>query len=200
MTHNIIFATTNIGKASALKALLATYDIEMLQVEVELVEPQADSVVEVAQNKAMQAVKLLGKPVVVEDSGFAIDALNGFPGAYIKYALATIGAEGLLRLAAPFPSPKCCFVSAMCYATPEGIQRTFVDNSAVGTLASTVDPTPAPNTWSELWRVFIPYGYNKTLSTFTADEQAVLMQHWQEGSVYGQFARWLASETNINVV
>ena len=34
----------------------------------------------------------LRKPVVVEDSGFVIDALNGFPGPYIKYALATIGA------------------------------------------------------------------------------------------------------------
>lgn len=200
MTRNIIFATTNIGKASALKTLLAAHGIEVHQVEVDLVEPQADSVVEVAQNKVKQAVKLLGKPVVVEDSGFAIEALNGFPGVYIKYALATIGMEGLLRLAAPFPTRSCCFVSAICYATPEGIQHTFVDNSAIGTLASAVDPTPAKNSWSELWRVFIPDGYDETLSRFTADEQAALMQRWQVGSVYGQFARWLANETNANVV
>jgi non-canonical purine NTP pyrophosphatase (RdgB/HAM1 family) len=176
MTRNIIFATTNIGKASALKMLLAAHGIEVHQVEVDLVEPQADSVVEVAQNKVTQAVKLLGKPVVVEDSGFAIEALKGFPGVYIKYALATIGMEGLLRLADPFPTRSCCFVSAMCYATPEGVQHTFVDNSAIGTLASAVDPTPAPNSWSELWRVFIPEGYDKTLSRFTPDEQAALMQ------------------------
>jgi len=200
MAHKIIFATTNIGKASALKLMLAAYDIEVQQIEVDLVEPQADSVMEVAQNKATQAVKLLGKPVVVEDSGFAIEALNGFPGVYIKYALATIGMEGLLQLAAPFPSRKCCFVSAMCYATPEGIQHTFVDNSAIGTLAPAVDPTPAQNSWSELWRIFIPDGYDKTLSTFTPDEQTALMQRWQVGSVYGQFARWLVNETNANIV
>jgi XTP/dITP diphosphohydrolase len=200
MTHNVIFATTNNGKASALKTILAIYEIEVHQVEIELVEPQANSVVEVAQNKAMQAVKLLGKPLVVEDSGFAIDSLNGFPGAYIKYALETIGAEGLLRLAAPFPSSTCRFVSAMCYAAPDGTQHTFIDNSAIGTLAATIDPSPAPNAWSELWRVFIPYGYDKTLSNFTADEQTALMRHWQAGSVYGQFARWLASENNTHIV
>ncbi len=200
MTQNIIFATTNNGKASALKTILAAYHIEVSQVEVELVEPQANSVMEVAHNKAMQAVKLLGKPVVVEDSGFAIDTLNGFPGAYIKYALATIGAEGLLQLAAPFPSSTCHFVSAMCYAAPDGTHQMFVDNSASGTLASTIDASPAPNAWSELWRIFIPFGYDKTLSAFTVDEQAVLMHHWQAGSVYGQFARWLANETNMNIV
>ncbi len=200
MSRNIIFATTNIGKATALKTVMADYGVEVVQVEVDLVEPQADSVIEVAQNKALQAVKLLGKPVVVEDSGFAIDALNGFPGAYIKYALATIGGEGLLRLTKPFPSATCRFVSAMCYAAPDGTQQTFVDNSASGRLASVVDPTPAPNAWSELWRIFIPSGYDKTLSALTADEQKNLMRDWQSGSVYGQFARWLAGETQNNVV
>jgi XTP/dITP diphosphohydrolase len=200
MSISIIFATTNIGKASAFKTIAETYGIQMVQVEVELVEPQADSVVEVAQNKAKQAVKLLGKPVVVEDSGFAIDALNGFPGAYIKYALATIGAEGLLRLAAPFPSASCRFISALCYATPDGEQHTFVDDSAIGTLADVIDPSPALNTWSELWRVFIPKGYNKTLSKLTSNEQNALMREWQAGSVYGQFVHWLTKETQSNIL
>ncbi len=200
MSNSIIFATTNIGKLSALKTLMEPYGVSVSQIEIELVEPQADSVVEVAQNKAAQAVKRLGKPVVVEDSGFAIDALNGFPGAYIKYALATIGADGLLRLAAPFPAASCRFVSAMCYAAPDGTQQTFVDNTATGTLASMIDPSPAPNSWSELWRIFIPSGYDKTLSALTADEQNALMRNWQAGSVYGQFARWLASESKINLL
>ena len=200
MTHNIIFATTNVGKATALKTMAAMYGIDVEQVEVELVEPQADSVAEVAQNKALQAVKLLGKPVVVEDSGFAIDVLNGFPGAYIKYALTTIGAEGLLTLTAAHPSRTCRFLSVMCYASPDGSQQVFEDNSAVGTLATTIDPTPAPNAWSELWRVFIPKGYSKTLSALTSYEQKQLMRDWQAGSVYGQFTQWLAGRANLNVV
>lgn len=200
MNKSIIFATTNTGKASAFKVIAEAYGIEMVQVEVELVEPQADSVVEVAQNKARQAAKLLGKPVVVEDSGFAIDVLNGFPGAYIKYALATIGAEGLLRLAAPFPTASCRFISALCYATPDGHEKTFIDDSAAGTLARVIDPAPAPNAWSELWRVFVPNGYSQTLSTLTPDQQNALMRDWQAGSVYGQFARWLAGETQSNLL
>ena len=200
MTQHIIFATTNIGKASALKAIAAAQGIEVQQVEVDLVEPQADSVLEVAHNKAMQAVKLLGKPVVVEDSGFAMDVLNGFPGAYIKYALATIGAEGLLRLTASSPAASCRFVSVMCYAAPDGTLQTFVDNNATGTLAAMIDPSPAPNAWSELWRIFIPDGYDKTLSALTADELNTLMENWQAQSVYGQFIRWLTTGTKSNLV
>lgn len=200
MTRNVIFATTNTGKAAALKTLAHGYGIEVQQIEVDLVEPQADSVMAVAHNKAQQALKLLGQPVVVEDSGFAIDALNGFPGAYIKYALATIGAEGLLRLAAPFPNPACRFISVMCYAAPDGSQQTFIDDSAIGTLAAALDPTPAPNAWSELWRLFIPHGYAKTLSAFTPDEQNALMRDWQTGSVYGQFLRWLTHESSSDLL
>ncbi|MCA0458962.1 MAG: non-canonical purine NTP pyrophosphatase [Chloroflexi bacterium] len=196
----IHFVTTNKGKADALKQIASHFGIEVVAVESELVEPQADSIIEVAQNKAAQAVKLLGKPVVVEDTGFAIDALAGFPGAYIKYALATIGAEGLIRLVEPFPSTTCRFVSVMCYAEPDGRQHTFIDDSAIGTLAKAIDPTPAPNAWSELWRVFIPMGYSKTLSAMTESERNTLMKEWQAGSVYGQFARWMAGEMNTNVV
>lgn len=196
----IHFVTTNKGKAGALKQIAEGMGIEVIPVEIELVEPQADTVAEVAQNKAAQAVKLLGKPVVVEDTGFAIDALAGFPGAYIKYALATIGAEGLIRLAAPFPSATCRFVSAMCYAAPDGTQHTFLDDSAVGSLATMIDPTPAPNAWSELWRVFIPKGYDKTLSALTDEERNGLMRDWQANSVYGQFARWMVGEMNSNLV
>ena len=199
MTQSIIFVTTNPGKIGAFTAIAAHFGIEVVQVKADLIEPQAGSVVEVAVNKAEQAVKLIGKPVVVEDTGFAIDALNGFPGAYIKYALETIGPEGLVRLAAPFPNATCHFVNAMCYAAPDGTTHTFVDNSATGTLAKTIDPSPAPNAWSQLWRIFIPTGSDKTLSALAEDERNALMQNWQAGSVYGQFVRWLANQSNSNL-
>jgi len=200
MAQSIIFATSNIGKATALKALTAPYGIEVLQIGVDWIEPQADSVLDVAASKAAQAVKQLGKPVVVEDSGFAIDSLNGFPGAYTKYVMATIGAEGLLRLAAPFQIATCYFVSAMYYLTPDGQERSFIDNSARGTLATHVDANEATDAWSELWHIFIPSGYDKPLSAFTSDERKALMQDWQRGSVYGQFVRWLVSETKHNLL
>jgi XTP/dITP diphosphohydrolase len=200
MTQSIIFATTNIGKATALRALTAPYGIDVVQVNVEWIEPQADSVLEVAASKAAQAVKLLGKPVVVEDSGFAIDSLNGFPGAYTKYVMATIGAEGLLRLAAPFQIATCYFASAMYYTSPDGTERSFIDHSATGTLATHVDENDSLDAWAELWHIFIPTGYDKPLSSFTTDERKALMQVWQGSSVYGQFVRWLVSETKRSLV
>lgn len=199
MAEKIIFATSNTGKAAALKMLAAKFGCEVDQVALDLIEPQANSVTEIAHNKAAQAVKLLGQPVVVEDSGFVIDALGGFPGAYTKYTLSTIGVDGLLRLAAPYPHAACHFVSAMCYLSPDGTQHTFIDNSAAGTLAAAAQPQPL-DAWAELWRIFVPAGYAKPLSSFTTDERNVLMEHWQTGSVYGQFVRWITNQIRTNVL
>ena len=40
----------------------------------------------------------VGKPIIVEDSGFFVESLNGFPGTYSKYVQETIGNEGILKL------------------------------------------------------------------------------------------------------
>jgi XTP/dITP diphosphohydrolase len=190
--EKIRFVTGNRGKAKVLSEQLAAIGVEVERVDVPLVEPQAGSVEEVARAKGRQAFAAIGGPLVVEDSGFCVDALRGFPGPSTKYALETLGAEGLLRLAAPLTDRTCRFVASLVYMDAAGAARVFTDDRGEGMLALASDPTPCDEAWSDLWRIFIPAGASRPLSALSAAEREALWARWQSHSVYAQLAAWLS--------
>ena len=102
--RKVWFMTGNRGKVAEAKHALQPlgFDVVQLQVEgVEISEPQADDLEEVARSKIEQAIPHLPSPddaLLVEDAGLFVDALHGFPGVYSAYALKTIGFNGLLNL------------------------------------------------------------------------------------------------------
>lgn len=107
MTRTIWFLTSNAGKLKEATHHLQPlgYTVRLLNVdEGAIVEPQVDTLEEVAQSKITQALNHLPEGeqsedmVLVEDAGLFIDALNGFPGVFSAYTLDTIGCSGVLRL------------------------------------------------------------------------------------------------------
>jgi non-canonical purine NTP pyrophosphatase (RdgB/HAM1 family) len=188
----IHFVTGNRGKATVLSAELAGIGLEVVGVDLELVERQASSIEAVARAKANEAFTRIGGPLVVEDSGFCVDALSGFPGPYTKYALETIGAEGLLRLAAPLSNRSCGFVAVLVHVDARGLAQAFTDTRSVGTLARTSDPTPCDEAWSDLFRVFIPLGERAPYTALPPAEREALWARWRAHSVYAQLAAWLS--------
>ena len=69
-----------------------------------IIEPQCDTLDEVADSKISQGMKLLKEigrendALLVEDSGLFIESLDGFPGVYSAYVLDKIGCEGILKI------------------------------------------------------------------------------------------------------
>ena len=59
--------------------------------------------------------------VYMQDSGFVIEALNGFPGPYTKYVLSTIGVDGLLKLMDGQLNRRCGFAACVGFADARGI-------------------------------------------------------------------------------
>ncbi len=51
-------------------------------INMDLTEIQSDDVGQIARFKAHEAYELLKKPVIVDDTGFFINAFKGFPWAY----------------------------------------------------------------------------------------------------------------------
>ena len=109
------FITTNQGKIRSLQGALDGYDVEVRVQKLDLTEPQYDTVKEVSAFKARQAFERLREPVLVEDGGFVIEALNGFPGVYTKFALKTIGAAGILKLLAGESNRRARFIGCASY-------------------------------------------------------------------------------------
>ena len=94
----IYYATTNKGKVNSLQRDLESIDFTIEQVDMEIPEPRSSDVKEIAHDKVLYAFERIQKPVVALDAGFYIESLNGFPKAFVNFALETIGNEGLLKL------------------------------------------------------------------------------------------------------
>lgn len=194
MMTSISFLTGNPSKLALAQRILAPFQIELTQVDLSLMEPQADRVETVVSSKAQQGYRQLQKPVIAEDSGFFIEALKGFPGPYSRYVLETLGVDAILRLMQGVPDRSCKFISALTYIDAQGQTQTFIDEAAVGRLSEQADPTPIA-VYSDWWRVFIPEGTDQPFSALPESERASLIKHWSASSVYGQFGRWFNANT-----
>ncbi|SEL67478.1 XTP/dITP diphosphohydrolase [Colwellia chukchiensis] len=86
----IVLATGNPGKVAELASLFLEHDIEIKSqsdFNVPDVAETGTTFVENAIIKARHAAKITGLPAIADDSGLAVDALNGAPGVYsARYA------------------------------------------------------------------------------------------------------------------
>jgi XTP/dITP diphosphohydrolase len=81
----IVLASGNKGKLKEFSELLAPYDFEIFPQSDFNVEPPEETGLTFIENaiiKARYASKMSGLPAIADDSGLAIDALNGQPGIY----------------------------------------------------------------------------------------------------------------------
>jgi len=81
----LIFATSNAGKIREVKSLLSTIPIQTLNDIMAICPPPVENgktFLENARIKARQYFACTGSPVIADDSGLVVPALNGRPGVY----------------------------------------------------------------------------------------------------------------------
>ena len=190
---DITFVTGNRGKVKSLTNRLPD-DISLQQKDLDIAEIQDNDIETIAKQKALDAWSRVGKPVVVQDSGFHIDALNGFPGPYIKHTLNTIGPEGIVRLLDSKEARTCYFRQALGYVDEEGSAHTFTNEPIQkGRIAEEVAERNTSISWSPLWRIFIPADANKPLALFSKAEIQKREQSAEGTSEFDKFAQWITN-------
>ncbi len=119
----LLFATGNKHKLEEARRALAPYGITVEPCTAPKLELQADSLSSIAAYAAQTAYVTLGgrEPVMVEDAGLFIKALNWFPGPYSSYVYKTIGINGVLRLLEGVADREAYFESAVALAHPGGV-------------------------------------------------------------------------------
>lgn len=80
----LLCATGNNEKFGLGQTALIEYGIELVQSPVDIDEIQGEDSERIVRDKAEEAYQKLGEPVVVTDDSWAIPALGGFPGPYMK--------------------------------------------------------------------------------------------------------------------
>jgi len=113
--HHVTFASTNQNKFIEVQSILSTLDISVQFAKLNLVEVQSDSLKDISEEKARSAFAELKRPVIVEDDGLFINALNGFPGPYSSFVFRTVGNRGILKLLADTGDRSASFHSLVAY-------------------------------------------------------------------------------------
>lgn len=181
----IIFVTSNKGKIATAQRDLD--NIRVLPYDALLIEPRSDDIREIAREKVMQAYKMVNKPCISLDAGFFIQELNGFPRAYVNHALDTIGIEGILKLMKGVSNRYSEFRS--CLAFYDGDKVEFFESKSPGRIAENIRGRNSENKWSDLWYIFIPEGFNKTLAEFN-ELDFVDRDKTKEDSCIKKFGLW----------
>ncbi len=186
----IIFVTTNRGKIASAQRELK--NIVVLAYNAELIEPRSDDIKEIAKQKVLQAYKIVNKPCISLDSGFFINELNGFPKAYVNHMLETIGIKRLLKLMDGLDNRYCEFRSCLSYY--DGVDMEFFESKSPGIISKSIQGKDNENKWSDLWYIFKPENFNKTLAEFT-EEDFVVYDNLKEDSCIKKFGTWYESKT-----
>src|SRR3989338_7635980 len=154
MQINLI--TSNKGKVKELKAYLEP-EIKINHIKKEYRELRSDNPEEIAKESAKRLAEELKIPVVVEDSGLFIEALNGFPGTCSAYIYKRIGLEGILKLMEGIKNRNATYKSAVAYCEPNkepisflGEEKLTITTEIKGTFGFGHDP------------IVIPEGYTQT--------------------------------------
>ena len=121
MSRTLTMVTSNANKAREVAAFFGGA-IEVSHVALDIPELRSDDVQTISREKARYAYVRIHRPLIVDDTAFFINALNGFPGPYAAYVLSTIGNTGILRLMEGVQDRTARFTTAIAFADESGIK------------------------------------------------------------------------------
>jgi XTP/dITP diphosphohydrolase len=173
----LIIATHNSGKLWEMRELLAPYGVDAVSAgDLGLPEPEetGTTFAENARLKAAAAARAANLPAFADDSGLAVEALDGAPGIYSArwageardFAAAMRKVEAELKARGTGPPYRAAFISVLCVMWPDGHTEQFegrVDGTLVfpprGSKGFGYDP------------IFLPDGHEKTFGEMMSAEK-----------------------------
>lgn len=163
---DITYVTGNKYKIELAQRILSPLGINVLQKKIYCPEIQDDKIENVSKFSAKYAANELGMPVIKNDSGLVIEALNGFPGPYTAYVEDTLTEEGILKLMEGKENRSAYFVEVISYCQPNQEPISFISKTE-GSIAL---EKKGEFGWS-YDRIFIPKGQDKTLAQMPDEER-----------------------------
>jgi non-canonical purine NTP pyrophosphatase (RdgB/HAM1 family) len=165
---NYVFVTSNLGKLREAEAVLG-WSLDHRPVEVE--EIQSMDLEEVVRLKAEAAHRKLGSPVLVEDTSLELAGLGGFPGPMIRWLLASVGPEGICRIAHCFSDPRATVRCMVCATDGRDVLL------GVGVVHGEIAPAPRGPGGFGWDSAFIPSGFGGRTFGEMAEAEKNEMSH-----------------------
>lgn len=185
MSKIIKFITGNKHKVKEARGIFEKFDIKLEHMDLGYPEIQGN-LEDVAKYGAKYAASKLKGPVIVEDAGLFIRALNWFPGTYSSYVQETLTNKGILKLMDNVDDRYAEFRSVIGYCTPKSEPEVFL-----GTVKGLISFKEQGNNGFAYDPLFIPYGYDKTFGELTRGEKNEFSHRRRS---LQKFALWLNAD------
>lgn len=180
----VLLATRNAGKVEELRRILDGA-VELLSLDdAPPYEPGPETGATFADNallKAREAVEHTGLPAVADDSGLAVDAMNGMPGVLSarwagEHGRDRANLELLLQQLADVPDERLSagFVCAAAYALPDG--RSDV---VLGEMRGRIVREPRGGNGFGYDPIFVPDGLDVTSAELSSQEKDAISHRGQ---------------------
>jgi len=182
----VTFLTGNQHKIASAKRVFDKYpQIKLKTLKTHTVEIQSLDAEEVAKYTVYEASNRLGIPVFKMDSGYYFEALNGFPGALVKYFNMGLSSEDILKLLEG-KSRKVIVKESLAYCEPgkEPVVFTAQITARIG--------TKPMGQGSSVDRLIIYEGFDKPQAVCDKDK---IIEYWNKHlDHYERFAQWLVGD------
>jgi XTP/dITP diphosphohydrolase len=179
LAGRLVIATHNPGKLREMRELLEPFGVEAVAAgELGLIEPSETGATfrDNARIKATAAAQGAGLPAFSDDSGLAVDALEGAPGIHsarwagpskdFRAAMKEINQKLRDRGAVTLETRTAHFVSALCIAWPDGHMEEFE-----GRVDGTLVWPPRGDKGFGYDPMFLPDGHDLTFGEMTSAEK-----------------------------
>lgn len=175
MTKRIVLATRNAHKVAEITRLLQLPEIalEAVGAEVPDVAETGATFIENALIKARSVCAATGVAAIADDSGIAVDAMNGMPGIYSARWAGKHGADAenlalVLAQLGDVPDDRrgAQFVCAIAYVEPGGEEATFE-----GVVTGRVIREPRGANGFGYDPIFVPEGFDRTTAELSPAEK-----------------------------
>ncbi len=165
MRKNIPLVTSNLAKYALFQPILERLGVELVTPPQSCYEIQSDDWVEIIKEKARAVARSLGRPCIVDDAGLLLDAYPGFPGAYTKSVIRSLGSDGLVRLLNN-QTPSGCLVANL--ACSDGVECFHWMGSVQGNLVPSEVRGEGPGPLHEWFQPTVKGPFAKSLHRLRA--------------------------------
>ncbi|AAK40756.1 XTP/dITP diphosphatase [Saccharolobus solfataricus] len=178
--------TNNENKFIELKEIAKNFNIELEHLRGEKIEIQSDDLEEISRTAANLAYLIFRRPLIVDDSGLFVQALQNFPGPYTNFVKNTIGLKGILKLLEGIKDRSAYFMTALTFTDGKiiktfiGIVKGAISEEIRGNLGFGFDP------------IFIPEGEKRTFAEMSLEEKN---RYSHRARAFAKFAEFLESYT-----
>lgn len=115
MAEKILFASGNAEKFRTAQVACKPYGIELMQRPSGVEEIQAEEPEVILRDKTLRVFEILKQPVIVSDDSWAIPALRGFPGPYMKNVNQWLEIQDWLNLMQPYKDRDIVLIQLLAF-------------------------------------------------------------------------------------